>query len=194
MTWWESDARYGQKGWTLIHPSDGGHAYFVKAQPRKRRGAPRALRFADLKPGAVLLQRNKSTTSWHVKPTAGFEPLNDNQRVEIRHQARFWICEFRWFDPVKGQIDLVAGEMAGVCPISNSGKHTSASAHTLRGLASQGFNYATSDQTDQVLAFIDNRAVIIADFDEGRITPEEARLRALPYRNIVRGLLDLTND
>lgn len=188
MDWWQEDPRYGAKGWTLIWPSDGGRPYFVKVSPRKPRAKPRALRFGELKVGDVLIHRGKIVSERYVPPAEGFTPANENRRTEVEHYAGFYVVEHRWFDPCAGHDDRWAGEMAGVCQVNHNGKVARPNPHTLRGLAMQGFHYATSDQAERVRAFIEERAQLIAAYHAGQLTDDEARLRATPYRDLIRGL------
>lgn len=184
MSWWESDPRYGAKGWTLIWPTQG-QPYFVKVAPKKRRARPRALRFADLKAGDVLVHRQKAVT---VKRPREADLVAANEIEEVNRFASFCIVEHRWFDPCAGHDDRWAGEMAGVCSINHNGKVPTPYPHTLRGLAMQGFHYATAEQAERVRAFIEERELLIAAFDTGLLTREEALLRSTPYRDLVRDL------
>lgn len=188
MSWWENDPRYGKAGWTLIHPADGGQPYFHKVVGRKRRAKPRALRFAALKQGDVLIYRGKAVSERYVPPADGFTPANENRLTEVRLYAGFAFVEHRWFDPCAGHEDRWAGEMAGVCLVNHNGKVASPTPHTLRGLAMQGYHFASPEQADRVRAFIAERAELIAAFAAGELTEHEARLRSMPYRDLVKDL------
>ena len=182
--WWETDPRYGKPGWTLIHDADGSR--FVPWTERKRRRPARALRFGDLQAGAILIHRGKVVSERRVQHPA--HVANEDWRTEVHHYAGFHLVLFRWFDPVAGQGDPVSGEMVGVVPITTMGQQPRATGHTLRGLAQQGFHYASDEQAERARAFIEHRRQLIADFEAGRITQEEARLQARPYRELVRDL------
>lgn len=192
--WWEGDPRHGKRGWTLIHDDSGSRFvpwpgwYWVgdKLVERARRKPARARRFGELQVGAVLIHRGKVISERRVQHPP--HVANDDWRRDVQHYASFHLVVHRWFDPVAGQDDPIRGEMAGVVPINTMGQQKRATAHTLRGLAQQGYTYADPEQADRVRAFIEHRHQLIADFDAGRITQEEARLQAWPYRELVREL------
>lgn len=192
--WWETDPRYGKRGWTLIHDASGTR--FVpwagwywrndELVPPKPRRPARALRFGDLQVGAILIHRGKVISERRVQHPP--HVANEDWRRDVQHYASFHVVVFRWFDPVAGQDDPIRGEMAGVVSITTMGQQKHAIPHTLRGLAQQGYTYATAEQADRVRAFIEHRQLLIAEFDAGRITEDEARLQAWPYRELVRDL------
>ncbi|MFL6864051.1 MAG: hypothetical protein ACJ8DZ_13740 [Allosphingosinicella sp.] len=194
MSWWKDDPRYGKRGWTLISDESGSRFvpwpgwYWrdrVLVEPKPKR-PPRALRFGDLQAGAILIHRGKIVSEHRVKHPDHI--ANEDWRTEIQHYASFQVVLFRWFDPVAGQEDRLKGEMAGVVPVTNMGQQSHATPHTLRGLATQGYTYASPDQAERVRAFIEHRRELIADVDAGLITREEARVRAWPYRELIRDL------
>jgi hypothetical protein len=193
MSWWESDPRYGQQGWTLIHPIAGA-PYFVRAQPKKRRKPARALRFGDLQPGAVLIHRGKITSTrfeHHDRIQAKGRDLpfaNDDglEVTTVTPYAGLAICTDRWFDPVLGEDDPLKGELAAVVPITGNGRATGKRSHTLRGLAMQGYSYATPEQAERVLAFTVERAQLTAAWKAGTMTQDEVRAAATPWRTLLR--------
>ena len=101
---------------------------WVEVPVRKRRKSPRAVRFAEIKVGDQLMRRWKgyvgeASTVW------------------------YYIVTDLWFDPVAGQEDATAGRMVAIrviCPSIGEPREPKAG-HTLRGLASQGFQYADID-------------------------------------------------
>lgn len=104
----------------------GDGTKWAPIQQKARRKPGRALRFAGVKPGDQLML--KPLENWYRKV-----PL-------------YYIVTDRWFDPVAGQIDPVAGEMVGYRQVGEDGEPRSLkSATTLRGLASQQFLYADID-------------------------------------------------
>jgi hypothetical protein len=102
---------------------------WVETPERKRRRPARALRFAGLKVGDQL----KST--W-------FEGT-----ASIGRSEHYWVVTDLWFDPVKGEKHEVAGQMVAIRHLDpRTGEPIfGKQAHTLRGLASQGFHYADVD-------------------------------------------------
>jgi hypothetical protein len=108
---------------------------WVEMKPRERRRSPRALRFAGLKVGDQL-QR------------AWASALNPGQVVV------YYVVTDLWFDPVAGQYDDTAGRMVAIqriCPREGE-PYMRKEAHTLRGLASQGFGYCPIDYMAHVKA------------------------------------------
>jgi hypothetical protein len=181
MAWWEDDPRYGQPGWCVVN------GQFVRQQQRKRRRAPRALRFAEIEVGAVLLQRTKSRFQIYDKPFVE-RIANDNAREGLEIRWQFAIVEDRWFDPCQGQVDRLKGEMASVRMVGPNGVWKTKLPHTLRGLASQGFDYATDVQAERIRAFVKEREEIVAEWEAKRITTAEARLRATSYTRMMEQL------
>jgi hypothetical protein len=180
VSWWEQDPRYGKAGWTLIHPADGGRPYFVQARPRKRRASPRALRFADVQAGAVLIGK----VGWHEQVKHPLPVANDDLR-RVEHEF-FAVVTDRWFDPCAGEDDRLKGEMVAVKQVNAQGLPGGKRPHTLRGLASQGYRYATPDQARAVHEFVAERAELMEAWKAGRLTEQEVRLRARPYRELMR--------
>lgn len=185
MAWPDDDWRYGHPDWTLVTDAMGSR--FVERAQRKRRRAPRALRFEQLKVGAVLLKRTKNR-SIHYDPPFMEAIANDNGREEIAIRNEFAIVEDRWFDPCQGQFDRLKGEMASVRPVGPNGAWQTKLAHTLRGLASQGFDHVSDEAADRIRAFVKERAEIIAAWTSGEISTSEAQLRASSYRRMMEEL------
>jgi hypothetical protein len=103
--------------------TDNTGTRWVEPVPHKRRKSPRAIRFAELKVGDQIKR---------IWRTNGFR----------EHESHYVVTD-RWFDPVSGQRDAVGGEMVAVRRINERGDVVGRKMrHTLRGLASQGFNYA----------------------------------------------------
>jgi hypothetical protein len=106
--------------------TDGTGTHWVEVPPKKQRKSPRALRFAALKVGDQLILKPRSW--WDRKIPIGY------------------VVTDMWFDPVAGQHDEVAGRMVALRRIDGAGElRGSKAAHTLRGLASQGYHYAGQD-------------------------------------------------
>lgn len=106
--------------------TDSGGTRWVEPVPRKRRKPGRALRFANLEVGQQLMRRPKA--NWY------------------RKIPQYYLVTDRWFDPVAGQTDPVAGQMVALCDIKSNGELSKRkSGTTLRGLASQQYEYADVD-------------------------------------------------
>jgi hypothetical protein len=187
VAWPEDDWRYGHPDWTLVTDATGSR--FVEQIQRKRRRAPRALRFDQLEVGAVLLKRTKDRFT-HYDPPFMEAIANDNGREEIAIRNQFGIVEDRWFDPCQGQVDRLKGEMASVRMVGPNGAWLTKLSHTLRGLASQGFDYASEAAADRIRAFVEERKVIIAAWTAGEISTSEAQLRASSYRRMMEELIN----
>lgn len=173
---------------TWITDQDGRR--WVDQPVRKRRKSPRAMRFAYLKVGDVLTHSSKCVSMRYERtdrPEGVIFANDDHTEVYTTQFAvGFAICEDRWFDPVAGQDDPVKGEMASVRPLSATGRSPYKQGHTLRGLASQGFNYATPEQAALVLAFFADRDALIAAWRAGQITDTEFRAKAKPFIALLR--------
>lgn len=191
MSWWEDDPRYGAAGWTLIHPSDGGRPYFVQAERRKRRQTPRALRFGEVKPGDVLIHSLKVRSEQFVQPFIE-GTANDNRRLQVVTHHGAAIVTHRWFDPVWGQDDPLRGNFVGIAYVGAQGLYSNLRQHSIRGLASQGYNYATPEQAAGVHAFCAERAEVKRAYEAKELTAAEARMRWEPWDAFLRrmGLTD----
>jgi hypothetical protein len=169
---------------TWIVDSDGRR--WVDVPPRKRRAPSRALRFANLQVGAILIHRAK-TTSMAGGPRDE-SAANDDRPWMTHHHVGFARVDDRWHDPCLGQTDPIAGELAGVRHMTAWGWAPYKQPHTLRGLASQGFHHATPEQAARVLAVVDERAAILRAWRAGELTDAEARLRVPTWASVVREL------
>lgn len=173
--------------------TDGSGTRWVPVPPRKRRRSPRALRFANLREGEVLIHRHK----WRVErhDPARLMLANDNSRTETGTSISFAIAERLWFDPVAGEDDPVAGQMVGVRALTSHGPARSMRSHTLRGLASNGYHPATPEQSAEVLRWMADRDRLLERFDAGEITAVEARAAHRPWRVLLRDIgLDVEDD
>jgi len=114
--------------------TDNAGTRWVEPAPRKRRKPARALRFDTIKVGDQLARKWKYHTSAQT--------------------IWYYLVTDLWFDPVAGQRDETAGRMAAIQMIdSHTGElRGRKEAHTLRGLASQGFNFASLDYIAHVRA------------------------------------------
>lgn len=84
------------------------------------------MRFSDLKVGDQLVLNPRA--DWH------------------RGIPEFWIVTDLWFDPVNGQYKEASGRMAAIQRIRGDGElFGNKRAHSLRGLASQGYKFAEKD-------------------------------------------------
>ena len=165
--------------------TDGWGTRWVPMQPRKRRKPGRALRFAELKAGDILIHRSKSKVIHNPrKSNAVF--ANDDYREVIEHHLGFAVAEDRWFDPVAGQDDEVAGQMVGVRPFHQFGPGNHKRTHTLRGLAQNGYHPTTPEQAQIISKFFAERAQIVADWDADKITDAEAKMRAPKWSKMLR--------
>ena len=124
---------------TWIYDDSGRR--WVEPTPRKRRKPPAPRRFADLKVGDQLMQ----TSETHSLKRA----LSANEEwVKTAYQSStaYFIVTDRWFDPVRGQDDPIAGQMVGYAQINaRGGVSTHKSSMPIRGFASQRFEYADRD-------------------------------------------------
>ena len=163
--------------------TDGSGTRWVPQQTRKRRkpGVPK--RFAELKAGDILIHRAKVRSTFRPR-LGGLVAANEEE--EITTHTGFALCLYRWRDPVAGHRDHWAGEMAGVVSLGSHGWLDSPWAHTLRGLASQGYDNATPEQAKVVRRFADQRAWLVSEFEAGNITRAEAQARAISYRDLYR--------
>lgn len=105
--------------------TDGNGTRWVEMPAKPRRASPRALKFAALKVGDQIMQ----------KPRESF----------YRKIPVYYIVTDLWFDPVAGQRDATAGQMVGYAQVRDDGSIWTKSKTTIRGLASQQFDYADQD-------------------------------------------------
>ena len=106
--------------------TDDGGTRWVEVPQKKRRSSPRARKFAEIKIGDQLMLKPAGT--WY------------------RKVAMYYVVTDLWFDPVLGQDDALKGSMVGYQQIAQTGepRHRKSST-TIRGLASQQFDYADID-------------------------------------------------
>lgn len=104
---------------------DGSGTHWVEVPQPKRRKPPRALKFAEVKVGDQLMMKPRD--SWY------------------RGLAIYCLITDMWFDPVEGQDDPLKGSMIGYAHIKEDGSLSRKSSTTIRGLASQQFDFADID-------------------------------------------------
>lgn len=170
----------------LVHTATG--SFWVKNKRRKRRASPKAIRFADLKSGDVLIHRAKWKYEKGTPAPEGVKLANDNRETVEGVAIGFAICEDRWFDPVAGQDNRWAGEMASVRRIDNNGRGRSKDGHTLRGFAQQGYHMASPSQASHLLAFADERDELVRAWKAGEVAQAEARMMATPFAKLLRDI------
>ncbi len=166
--------------------TDGSGTRWIESIPRKRRKAGRALRFADLAPGDVLIHRVKWKREVHDHGGRDIRTANDNSRTEEGLIIGFAFCEHRWFDPVRGKSDETSGMMAAIRPVTGRGRGVLLYAHTLRGLAQNGYWPATSEQSSTFRAWLAQRETVQARYDLGELTVDEARAQYQPWIMMLR--------
>lgn len=174
---------------TLI--TDGNGTRWVNVPPRKRRKPARALRFAKIAVGDVLLHRARYRSTRY--PSGPVPTANDNPLETVHETHGFAIVEHLWTDPVRGEKDPVAGQMVGLRPLTQHGRAGSLTGMPIRGLASQGYHPLSAAHSALVLAFVLDREELVRRFTEGSITAAEARAQAQPWRALLRDL-GLEND
>ena len=139
---------------------DNGTRWVDATRPKKRRRSPRALRFADVKVGDQLMNNRHSLGMDY--------PLGRKFYVVVTDL---------WFDPVAGQDDPVKGRMVGYRQIDGYGRPIGSKiATTIRGLASQQFQYADIDY----IALAKSRAEAVKSGDvvgigQGRVIRQRPR-------------------
>ena len=171
--------------WTRITDANGTR--MVKVKPRKRRASPRAIRFADLQAGQCLIHRGK--THWETMPKAPADiptPANEDWKRHEQTYVGMAIVEHRWFDPVAGEKNRWAGEMAGIRDVGNNGRRGDLAAKTLRGLAQAGYHLATPEQAALIIEFADDRDRMTAEWKAGRLDPKEALAQAKSLLTLMR--------
>lgn len=99
---------------------------------RPRRKPPRALKFAEVQVGDQVMQA--SSLDWPGMPP-------EWQRKNVR----YYLITDMWSDPVAGQYDPVKGQMIGLARIREDGSLEPKTSTTIRGLASQQYDYADVD-------------------------------------------------
>lgn len=128
---------------TLVRLPDGtSRSVHNPRREKRKRGAGR---FAEIKVGDQIMQRVVSR--WD---TVALDDRAANDAAWIKHERdhgfSYAIVTDLWFDPVKGETDPVAGQMVAVQHLRQGKPVMSKRAHTVRGLASNGFVYADRDE------------------------------------------------
>jgi len=166
--------------------SDGSGTRWIDYPERKRRAPSVPRRFANLEVGAVLIHRAKWRSEEHVR----HDPVvaNDDHKLIEKISIGFALVEDRWFDPVAGQRDRWAGEMAGLRYLTSHGRAPSKTPHTLRGLAQQGYNYATAEHARLIVETVAERERITDAYTAGDLALDEARVRMPPWSKLLRDL------
>lgn len=103
--------------------TDGSGTRWVEIPQKKRRKSPRALKFGSVKVGDQLVKTYQKE----------------------RKSSIYYLVTDLWFDPVLGQEDELKGSMVGYAQIKLDGSAGRKSSTTIRGLASQQFDYADID-------------------------------------------------
>jgi hypothetical protein len=107
---------------------------WVAIAKRKRRKACPPKRFKDINVGDQLMCSS-------VFPGYGADGEFHDTKV-----TEHWVVTDIWFDPVAGQDDKWKGHMVAIQQIGADGElHSWKRAHTMRGLASNGYQYANID-------------------------------------------------
>lgn len=119
----------------MTYITDDAGTRWVDVAAKKKRTSPRAVRFADLKVGDQLMLA----------------------QIDFNHRryVNYFLVTDRWFDPVAGQMNEVAGQMVALVNLTYGVKRKSS--HTLRGLASKGYQYADIDYQAQQAAFLHSK-------------------------------------
>lgn len=135
---------------TWIHDGDGKvPPRWVEIPTPKPRKSPRALRFAALAVGDQIMK------AWTSKGWRGGVDDMKAPAIELSKNVWYYLVTDMWFDPVAGQENAVAGQMVAIVRVDHDGWPFSRKEHhTLRGLASEGFQYADRD----FIAFCRDRA------------------------------------
>jgi len=124
---------------------DGTGRHWVDEKPRVKRKRGRG-RFADVKVGDQLMQRVIGRWDQFPKPADGVA----NDPAPIRHERDYGWCYAVvtdiWFDPVAGQDDPIKGEMIAIQVLRQGLPLGGKRAHTVRGLASNQWQYADRDE------------------------------------------------
>ncbi|MEV5031625.1 hypothetical protein MRBLMC3_000808 [Sphingobium sp. LMC3-1-1.1] len=151
---------------------------WVEPQARVKRKRGRG-RFADVKVGDQLMCRVISRWDSPIRDDLA---ANDAgwQRHERDHGFQYAIVTDLWFDPVAGQDDPLKGEMVGIQILHQGRPRGGKRAHTIRGLASNKWQYADRDEIahwEAVRAGVDAGDVI--GIGRGRRDRKEPRLYRL---------------
>ncbi len=127
---------------TTIHDENGTRQVHIPRREKRKRGAGR---FAEVKVGDQLMQRVISRWS-----TYATDPSAANDPAMVDHEKdcgfAYAIVTDLWFDPVKGEEDPIAGQMVAIRHLRQGRPIMSKRPHTIRGLASNGWQYADRDE------------------------------------------------
>lgn len=139
-----SDCRAGHPPlMTRVYMPDGSvrDVHYPRREKRKR-GAGR---FSEVKVGDQLMQRVISRWGTYEKNP---DAANDPAMVEHVKDCGFAyaIVTDLWFDPVKGETDPISGQMVAIRHLRQGREFGSKNPHTIRGLASNGWQYADRDE------------------------------------------------
>lgn len=120
---------------TIIYPPDGGAPY-----------RETLIHYTDGTPSFV--QRSPVVEAKIQTVKRRFDGIKPGDQLEqSRYGKSYWIVTDTWFDPVKGQNNPQQGDMVAIQQINhNTGNpRPSKTAHTIRGLASNGYTWASRD-------------------------------------------------
>lgn len=129
--------------------TDENGTRWVPAPARKRRKPGRALKFGEVEVGDQLVQRPKPGSRYGL-------PV-------------YYLVTDRWFDPVRGQDDPVKGQMVGLASITSSGVPGSKISTTVRGLASQQYEYADIDYIGHCFSRADALGDVVVGIGYGKV-------------------------
>jgi hypothetical protein len=137
-----ADCRAGHPPFmTKIHDANGSRLVHIPRREKRRRGAGR---FAEVKVGDQLMQRVISRwQAYEQDPIAANDPALVDRSKDCGFA--YAIVTDLWFDPVKGEDDPVAGQMVAIRNLRQGRPLGRKSPHTIRGLASNGWQYADRD-------------------------------------------------
>lgn len=113
---------------TIYHPD--GTVTVKDNPPPKPPRKPANRRFADVAVGDYLIKERKYRLGERLVRSMEYSIVTD-----------------LWFDPVKGEEDRQKGDMVAIATITR-GRTFGKQAHTLRGLASNGWKYFGGDPFD----------------------------------------------
>lgn len=124
---------------------ESGRRWVDPPPPRVKRKRGRG-RFSEIKVGDQIMQRIISRWDTYGKPPPGVANDPAPVRHEKDHGYAYAIVTDIWFDPVAGQSDPLKGEMIGIQPLRQGIPIGDKRAHTIRGLASNKWEYADRDE------------------------------------------------
>lgn len=138
-----SECRAGRPSMTRVHMPDGSvrEVHYPRREKRKR-GAGW---FAEVKVGDQLMQRVISRWSTYGKDANAANDPAATEHVKDCGLAYAIVTDL-WFDPVKGEEDPISGQMVAIRHLRQGRELGSKNPHTIRGLASNGWQYADRDE------------------------------------------------